>query len=126
MILAAHVLVYSEDPPKTRAFFRDVLGLPFVSAESYPEALIFRSGPSEFSVHQTLDESGTPWDHPGTHQLCFMVADIEAAVVELEGRGAVFEGGVVDAAFGRLTMLQVPGADSLMVYEAHHPTAYDL
>jgi len=30
MITALHALLYSEDPPTTRAFLRDVLGWPFL------------------------------------------------------------------------------------------------
>ena len=30
MITAVHTLIYSDDAPATRAFFRDVLGWPFV------------------------------------------------------------------------------------------------
>ena len=31
MITAVHTLIYSDDPAATRAFFRDVLELPWVS-----------------------------------------------------------------------------------------------
>jgi len=52
MIIALHALLYSEDPPATRAFLRDVLGWPFLeNAESGPGWLIFRSGPSELAAH---------------------------------------------------------------------------
>jgi hypothetical protein len=52
MITALHALLYSEDPPTTRAFLRDVLGWPFLeNPESGPGWLIFRPGPSELGVH---------------------------------------------------------------------------
>ena len=48
MIKAVHTLIYSDDPEATRAFFRDVLGWPYVEhAESEPGWLIFKTGPSE-------------------------------------------------------------------------------
>ena len=44
MITALHALLYSEDPPATRAFFRDVLGWPYLEdTSSEPGWLIFRS-----------------------------------------------------------------------------------
>ena len=50
MITALHALLYSEDPPATRAFLRDVLGWPFLeNAESGPGWLIFRSGPASLA-----------------------------------------------------------------------------
>ena len=36
MITAVHTLIYSDDPAATRAFFRDVLELPWVSDADYP------------------------------------------------------------------------------------------
>ena len=52
MITALHALLYSEDPPATRAFLRDVLGWPYLEdTNSAPGWLIFRSGPSEIGVH---------------------------------------------------------------------------
>ena len=59
MITSIHTLIYSDDPPATRAFLRDVLGWPYVEhAESGSGWLIFRCGPSELGVHPT---SGT-WE----------------------------------------------------------------
>lgn len=130
MLLAAHSLVYSDDAPATRVFFRDVLQLPYVAEDETVEEpwLIFKTGPSEFGVHPTRNEEGAEgqeWARAGTHQLCFVVDDIAATRAELESRGAQFTGDTEDAGFGLVAMLQVPGAAELMLYEAKHPTAYD-
>ena len=53
MITAVHLLIYSDDPVATRAFFRDVLKWRFVEEEHAPGWLIFKSGPSELGVHPT-------------------------------------------------------------------------
>lgn len=42
-------MIYSADPPATRAFFRDVLEIPFVVEGD--DWLIFSTGPSELGVH---------------------------------------------------------------------------
>jgi hypothetical protein len=55
-----------------------------------------------------------------------MCDDIESTVAELEAKGVAFTGGVVDAGFGRLAHLQVPGAGQLGLYQPRHPTAHDL
>ena len=69
MITAVHTLIYSDDATDTRAFFKDVLGLPFVTDVSSSEGetpadgdpagwLIFDTGPSELGVHPTKGEHG--------------------------------------------------------------------
>ena len=49
MITGMHSIVYASDADAARAFFRDVLGLPWVDA--HDGWLIFRQPPSELAVH---------------------------------------------------------------------------
>ena len=127
MITAVHTLVYSDDPPATRAFFRDVLRWPYVSDEgSSPDGdewLIFRSGRSELGVHPT---SGEGWSSPRHTELSLMCDDIGATVAELRERGAVIDGEPVDRGFGICVTVEVPGADALLLYEPKHRVAYGL
>jgi len=127
MITSIHTLIYSDDPPATRAFLRDVLGWPYVEdAESEPGWLIFRSGPSELGVHPTSGTwEGAEFSHPVHHEIALMCDDIAATRAELEARGAHFDGDINDEGFGMAAMLQVPGAGQIMLYEPRHPTAYN-
>jgi catechol 2,3-dioxygenase-like lactoylglutathione lyase family enzyme len=125
LITAVHLLIYSDDPPATRAFFRDVLGWRFV--EHTPGWLIFKSGPSELGVHPTHQvHEGVTYDHPRHHSISLMCDDIEATKSELEAKGAEFNGTVEDMGFGLTVMLKVPGADDIMLYEPRHPEAHGL
>jgi catechol 2,3-dioxygenase-like lactoylglutathione lyase family enzyme len=128
MITGVHSLIYSDDPPATRAFFRDVLGWPFVEdAGSEPGWLIFKAGPGELGVHPTSGEwEGETFSHPVHHELSLMCDDIEATVAELRGKGASFAGDVADHGFGIVAMLEVPGAGQILLYEPRHRTAFDL
>jgi predicted enzyme related to lactoylglutathione lyase len=128
MITAVHTLIYSDDAPATRAFFRDVLGWPFVDhAESGQGWLIFQTGPSELGVHPTSGtHGGKDWSTPRQHSVSLMCDDIEATRAELESKGASFTGDVNDFGYGKVLMLQVPGTDDIQLYEPGHPTAYDL
>ncbi|MFV0309255.1 MAG: VOC family protein [Desertimonas sp.] len=126
MIVASHALIYSDDAAATRAFFREVLGLPFVAETHDPDWLIFRSGPSEFGVHPTAGADGQRWTTGRPHQLAFIADDIAATKAELEGRGAVFASDIEDQGFGLVAMVQVPGADDVMIYEPRHELAYPL
>lgn len=128
VIKAVHTLIYSDDPPATRAFMRDVLGWPFVE---HPESdvgwLIFKTGPSELGVHPTsYTYEGRDYSHPRHHSLSLMCDDIEATVAELRAKGASFSGPVEDFGFGLGTNLELPGAGEILLYEPRHPEAHSL
>jgi catechol 2,3-dioxygenase-like lactoylglutathione lyase family enzyme len=128
MITAVHTLIYSDDPPATRAFLRDVLGWPFVGESTSEEAwLIFRTGPSELGVHPTAGEfEGESFSSPRHHQVSLMCDDVEVTQRELAAKGATFSSEIRDEGYGRTLMLHVPGADPIQIYEPRHPTAFDL
>ncbi len=128
MITAIHTLVYSDDAEATRTFLRDVLEWPFVDGGQPGEGwLIFGTGPSEMGVHPTSDVwEGKRYTHPRHHQISLMCDDIAATRTELEARGATFSSEITDEGFGLTTMLDVPGADPIMLYEPRHPAAYEL
>jgi catechol 2,3-dioxygenase-like lactoylglutathione lyase family enzyme len=123
MINGTHAIIYADDADAARAFFRDVLAMPNVDAHG--GWLIFKLPPAELGVHPaaTADEPGA---RSGQHELYLMCDDIDATVAELESKGVTFDGGIVDAGFGRLAHLQVPGAGQIGLYQPRHPTAYDL
>ena len=116
MITAIHTLVYAADAEAARAFFRDVLGWTHVDAGD--GWLIFRTGPSELGVHPA-------GDGPMHHEISLMCDDIERTIEELTAKGAEFTGGIRSLSFGRTSMLKVPGAGEMLVYEPRHPSAYD-
>ena len=136
MITSVHTLLYSDDPAATRAFLKDVLRWPFVSAgagaggpggEEPADWLIFRSGRSEIGVHPTSGErGGEAWSTPRHHELSLMCDDIGVTVTELRARGARFDGDPQDLGFGVGARLQVPGADAVLVYQPRHRVAYGL
>jgi predicted enzyme related to lactoylglutathione lyase len=128
MITAIHTLIYSDDPPATRAFLRDVIGWPFVEdAGAEPGWLIFRTGPSEMGVHPTRAVwEGETYDSPRHHAISLMCDDIEATRADLEAKGATFSGEVTDEGYGLVTLVDVPGADPIQLYQPRHATAYAL
>ncbi len=128
MITAIHTLIYSDDPVATRAFLRDVLGWPAVEhAGSGDGWLIFRTGPSEMGVHPTHSVwEGKEYNSPRHHEISLMCDDLERTRAELEAKGATFSSPIEDHGYGLVTMLDVPGADPIQLYQPRHPTAYDL
>ena len=128
MITSIHTMIYSNDPPITRAFLRDVLGWPYVEhPDSEPGWLIFRCGPSEMGVHPThYSWEGKSYEHPVHHSISLMCDDIRQTIDELTSKGATFNGEVEDMGFGMTVMMNLPAAGEIMLYQPHHPTAYDL
>jgi hypothetical protein len=55
-----------------------------------------------------------------------MCDDIEATRAELERKGATFSSPITDEGFGLVTMLDVPAADPIMIYQPKHKLAYTL
>jgi len=124
VILASHMLIYSDDATATRAFVRDVLGFPSVDAGTGDDGwLIFGTGPSELGVHPTgpLDDGSTT---PRHHAVSFIVDDLESTMSELRQKGAEFSSGPDDHGYGIVAMLTVPGADDVQLYQPRHETAY--
>jgi catechol 2,3-dioxygenase-like lactoylglutathione lyase family enzyme len=105
-----HVIVYSRNAEADRAFFRDVLGWPFVDA--HDGWLIFALPPAELAVH--------PTDGREHHELFLMCDDIYATVDELAGRGVECAGPVTQQGFGLLTHLRLPGGGLVGIYEPRH------
>jgi predicted enzyme related to lactoylglutathione lyase len=125
MITGVHALVYADGAEAARAFFRDVLKWPYVDAHG--GWLIFGTGPTELGVHPTSGGGGNEtaaWQVGEHHEVTLMCQDIEATVAELEARGAEFTQGIKDQGFGRTTMLKVPGAGDMMLYEPRHEVAF--
>lgn len=127
MITAVHALIYSDDAPATRAFLRDIVGFPFVEdTGTEPGWLIFGTGPSELGVHPTTSVwEGREHTSPRQHLLAFMCDDLTGTIAELQAKGAAFASEPADRGFGITVLLEVPGADPVMLYEPRHPIAYD-
>lgn len=64
MINGAHVILYSKDAEKDRAFLRDVIGFPALDIGH--GWMLFKSPPAEFAVH--------PSDENDRHELYLMCA----------------------------------------------------
>jgi catechol 2,3-dioxygenase-like lactoylglutathione lyase family enzyme len=120
MITGTHAIIYAEDAEQARAFFRDVLNLPYVDAhDGWP---IFKLPPAELGIHPT----GDPPVETGRHELFLMCDDVEATVAELTAKGVEFTTPVENQGFGLLTRLRVPGGGTIGLYQPRHPTAHDL
>lgn len=108
MITGAHMMLYSRDAEADRAFLRDVLALAHVDVGG--GWLIFRVPDAELAVHPSEGDS---------HELYLMCDSIDATVAHLTGAGHACTD-VVDAGWGRITRVTLPGGGELGIYEPRH------
>jgi catechol 2,3-dioxygenase-like lactoylglutathione lyase family enzyme len=116
VIRGAHVILSSTDAAADRAFLRDLLDLP--TADAGGGWLILQLPPAEVAVH--------PAEVSGATELYLVCDDIEETVAELTAKGVAFDGPVTDQRWGRLASIVLPGGGRVGIYEARHPTAFDL
>jgi predicted enzyme related to lactoylglutathione lyase len=110
VITGAHAIIFANDPEKVRAFFSDVLGLPWVDAGGGWQ--IFALPPTELAAHPSDDQH---------HEVYLMCDDIRVTVSELKGKGVEWTCPVSDGGWGLLTALELPGGGELALYEPKHP-----
>ena len=113
MINGAHVIVYSKDPEKDRAFFRDVLKFPVVDAGH--GWLIFALPPAEAAFH--------PAEKNDQHKLYFMCDDLKATMESLTQQ--VKFGPIKKERWGIVTEIELPGGGKIGLYQPQHPTAIE-
>src|ERR1700687_143667 len=111
MINGVHVVVYTKDPERDRAFFRDVLNFPAVDAGQ--GWLVFALPPAEGAFH--------PSEKNDLHQLYFMCGDLKATMESLRGKKGKC-GAVTEVPWGSLTTIALPGGGKIGLYQAKHPT----
>jgi predicted enzyme related to lactoylglutathione lyase len=112
VINGVHAIIFSNDADAVRAFFADVLGLPWVDAGG--GWLIFALPPAELAAH--------PGDEEGRHQLYLMCDDIKATTEELQAKGVEITREISDEGFGLMTALRLPDGSELLLYEPRHPS----
>ncbi len=111
MIHGAHVILYSKDADADRAFFRDVLGYPFVDAGH--GWLIFALPPAEIAVH--------PSDENDVHEIYLMCDDVRALVAEMS-KHHVACSPIEEQRWGSITRVTLPGGGKLGIYQPKHPS----
>lgn len=110
MINGAHVVIYSKDAEADRAFFRNILG--FASVDAGHGWLIFALPTAESAVH--------PAEENDRHELYLMCDDLKGEIAALRAKG-VECAAVVEARWGSITKIRLPGGGEIGLYEPRHP-----
>jgi len=124
-VTGAHILLYSQDPEGDRAFFRDVLGFPFVDVGH--GWLIFALPPAEMAVHPADDEAVQAHaGHPLLGAVLYLMCDdLHALIRSLEAKGVRCTE-VTEEPWGMKTTLRLPSGGEIGLYQPSHPTALGL
>jgi predicted enzyme related to lactoylglutathione lyase len=117
-VIGVHGLVYTTEPERVRAVFRDVFEWDFV--DDGGGWLIFKLPPAEIGVHPA---EGPTYESGVRHQISIMCDDIEATVAELRAQGIEIRDGPRDEGYGITTMMVLPGGVEMQLYEPRHQTA---
>lgn len=108
MFIGSHVIIYSRNAEKDRAFLRDVL--KFTNIDVGGGWLIFGLPPSELAVHPGFS---------GKHEFYLMCEDVEAFVSAMNAEG-VRCSERLSQGWGVLTEATLPSGTKLKVYEPRH------
>ena len=115
------MLLYTTEPEKLRAMFRDVFKWHHVDVGD--GWLIFRMPPGELGIHPA---EGPTYDSGMRHQITFMCDDIHTTITELRAKGVAVLGDTKDEGWGITVMLGLPGGVEVMLYQPQHPLAADI
>ena len=120
-----HVAVAVESVQAALGFYHDILGLTDITIKTMKDrglkVALIQAGDSEIELLEPTSEDSTVrrfLDRRGSglHHICFQVDDIEAAMRELEGRGAEFIEPVPRAgAVGLVSFMPPSVADGVLV-----------
>jgi len=109
MITGAHVIIYSSNPEKDRAFIRDVLKFPYIdTGEGW---LIFGLPPAEVAIH--------PSSENGIHEFYLMCDDLDELLDQMKLL-KVKCSKVQRLRWGLLTKIKLPGGGDLGIYQPLH------
>ena len=125
MIIGAHVLLYSRNADADRAFFRDVLGFPFVDVGG--GWLIFGLPPAETAVHPL--DGDFAQRHAG-HELMgsvlyLMCDDLDEHIAALKKKNVRCTE-VKTEQWGIRTTIPLPSGGEIGLYQPTHKTAFNL
>jgi catechol 2,3-dioxygenase-like lactoylglutathione lyase family enzyme len=110
------VTVPSTDAERSRAFYLDTLGLRPDEKAHYE----FWAGQTCFVIWEP-EKSGMSFEPQKRAQIAFHVADVAAAKAELEAKGVVFSGDVIDTSVCHMALFADPDGNALMLHHRYKP-----
>jgi catechol 2,3-dioxygenase-like lactoylglutathione lyase family enzyme len=108
------------DMKRSTAWYRDTLGLPQTGDGGFPE---FKLGDNAFLYLMSLEAVGGAFRGPHDAGFALRVADVHEARKELEGRGVVFNGDVLDTGVCHMAFFADPDGNQMLLHRRYAPVA---
>ena len=112
------VNVATRDAERSRAWYREMLGLDPVDERGFPE---YRLGENVSVYLLNLEQIGSTFTGPHTASIALRVPDVAAARAELETRGVSFEGDTLDTGVCHMAHFKDPDGNVLMLHRRYAP-----
>ena len=106
------------DVERATGFYRDTLGLEQVSEGGWPE---FQLGENISLYLIDPTNLGSSFTSPHTAHIALRVPDVEETRRELEGRGVVFDGEILDTGVCHMAFFHDPDGNALMLHRRYAP-----
>jgi len=106
------------DLERSKAFYRDTLGLELTDDAYWPE---FRLGDNAFLYLMDPTNIGQEFRGPHTAPIALRVPDVEQARHELESRGVAFHGETFDTGVCHMAHFTDPDGNVLMLHRRYAP-----
>jgi catechol 2,3-dioxygenase-like lactoylglutathione lyase family enzyme len=106
------------DMERSKQFYGETLGLPQVGNLSFPE---FQLGENISVYLLDMEKVGQTFTAPHTGSIALRVADVAEARKELEAKGVVFEGDILDTSVCHMAFFKDPDGNAIMLHRRYAP-----
>ena len=108
------------DVERSKKFYGDTLGLPAVNVAGFPE---YQLGENISVYLLDMEQVGSTFTAPHTGSIALRVADVAEARKELEAKGVVFEGDILDTSVCHMAFFKDPDGNAIMLHRRYAPPA---
>jgi catechol 2,3-dioxygenase-like lactoylglutathione lyase family enzyme len=106
------------DMDRAKTFYGETLGLPAVDERGFPE---YQLGENVSVYLLDMEAIGSSFSSPHSAHVALRVADVHETRKELEARGVVFEGDVLDTSVCHMAFFRDPDGNALMLHRRYAP-----
>jgi len=106
------------DMERATRFYEETLGLPKISTGGFPE---FQLGENVSVYLLDMEQIGSSFSAPHSAHIALRVPDVAAARAELEAKGVVFEGEILDTSVCHMSFFRDPDGNALMLHRRYAP-----
>ena len=106
------------DMERAKQFYGETLGLDAVNPGGFPE---YQLGENISVYLIDMESIGSSFSAPHTAHIALRVADVAETRKELEARGVVFDGDVLDTSVCHMALFADPDGNALMLHRRYAP-----